>query len=519
MPSATSHDAAPLSALAEAAMIEVELDGQKLVLVRQGGQIYALAGTCPHAGAPLAEGVLHAGRIICPWHKAAFCARTGEMLEPPALDPLARFEVRVENDRILVTPSTPQAAPPGVADTRLFAIIGAGAAAAMAAQTLRQEGFTGRIVLIDDENRVPYDRTVLSKYFLSGEHGAEKSPLQSQAYYRGHGIERRTARVERVDIADKRITTSHGEVIQFDAALIATGATPKLPPMPGITLRNVFILRTRHDAEAILAQAERSQKAVVYGAGFISMEVAASLRERGLDVTLVAREQTPLDGKLGFQAGQVLRNLHESKGVTFRMGRTVDAMEGDEAVRRVVLDNGDAIETDLVVVGLGVTPAADCLADIYRNKDGGVDVDAHLRIAGEVFAAGDIASFPLFGDGERVRVEHWRVAEQHGRIAALNMLGKAQPYTQVPVFWTIQYMKRVDYIGHASDWDDVVIHGDLKQPQFLIYYIKDGRVLAAAGLDRDRDTAALIQLFGMRRDWTAQALGDSPEATLKAMPE
>jgi apoptosis-inducing factor 3 len=511
------HDVASLDGFAPGTMRQVEVEGSKILLARDGDTVLAVDATCPHAGGPLAEGVWWGHRVVCPWHKAAFCLKTGAVLDPPAVDRLRRYDVRINDGHVLV--ALPAA---DIAETLLsddpccFVIVGAGAAGAVAAQTLREEGFGGRVVMLDQQNRVPYDRTVLSKYFLSGETGGEKSPLQSQAYYRDHRIERRTAEVAHIDPRARRITCADGSVLDYDAVLLATGAAPKRPSLLGIGLRNVFMLRNRGDADAILAQAERSERAVVLGASFIGMEVAASLRERGLDVTVVGMEKAPFARQLGERIGSVFISLHKKRDVAFRLGSGVAALEGDTVVSAVRLEDGTRVEGDLVVIGFGVSPVTGYAGDLPRGEDGGLRVDACLRVTDGVYAAGDIARFPLRGDGEQVRVEHWRVAQQQGRIAALNMIGRAVQYDAVPVFWTIQYMKRLDYVGHASEWDDIVVFGDTEKPEFLAYYVKDGKVAAAAGFDRDRDTAALIELFTIQRNWTAVELGDNPSAVLAA---
>ncbi len=509
---------AGLETIEPGGMTQVDVDDEKVLLVRDGDVVHAVGAVCPHAGGPLAKGVRNGDRIVCPWHKAAFCIRTGAVLDPPALDALQRYDVRLDAGRILLAkPAQAPADPPIAPDGRCFVIVGAGGAGAVAAQTLREAGFTGRVVMLDPANRVPYDRTILSKYALSGRKGAEKSPLQTQAFYREHGIERRTAEVTRIDAQARRIVCADGSTIDYDAALLATGGTPSAPSMPGAGLGHVYTLRSRADADAILEQAERSERAVILGASFIGMEVAASLRERGLDVTVVGKEAVPFTRQLGEQVGRAFVGLHERHGVAFRLGSGVASLEGDGQVSGVVLDSGERIAADLVVVGFGVKPATSYAEGLHRNEDGGVIVDATLRAAPGLYAAGDIASFPYRGDGPPIRVEHWRVAEQHGRVAALNMLGRATRYDAVPVFWTIQYMKRLDYIGHATDWDSVVLHGDVGKAGFLAYYVKEGRVAAAAGLGRDRDTAALMELFIMRRDWTAAELGESPDAVLAAV--
>ncbi len=511
-------EVAMLDDVPAAGLYAVELNGEKVLLLRDGDAVHAVGGTCPHAGAPLAEGVRDGMRIVCPWHKATFCARTGAVLDPPALDPLPRFMARIEGGRVLL--SKPEEAPAQHTegdDKRCFVIVGAGAAGAVAAQTLRQEGFAGRVVMLDPVNRVPYDRTVLSKYALSGQKGAEKSPLQSQAFYREHRIERHTATVTGIDPVGRRITCADGTVLPYDAALLATGGVPSRPNLPGAELEHVFTLRSRADADAILARAEQSERAVILGASFIGLEVAASLRERGLDVTVVGKETAPLEKQLGPEIGAAFVGLHELRGVRFRLGATITALEGNGTVAAVMLDGGERIPADLVVIGFGVKPATRFAEGLERREDGGLVVDAELRAADGLYAAGDIAGFPLRGDGEAIRVEHWRVAEQQGRVAALNMLGRGVRYDAVPVFWTIQYLKRLDYVGHASKWDRVVVHGDLGKPDFLAYYVVDGMVAAAAGLGRDQDTAALLALFTRRRGWSPDELGEHPAAVLAGL--
>ena len=503
------HDVASFDQLPDGEIRPFAIDGTQILLVRLRDTVHAIGAICPHAGAPLAEGVRDGERIICPWHKAAFCIRTGAMLEPPALDDLAHYPVSRLGDRILVTlPAVPAVNAPASPDARAFVIIGGGAAGAVAAQTLRRLGFGGRIVLLDRENRVPYDRTLLSKYHLSGETGAEKTPLQTQSFYRQQRIERRTADVVSVAAGSKTITCADGSSLTYDMALLATGAAPRPPKLSGAHLGNVFMLRSKADADAILAQAERSEHAVILGASFIGMEVAASLRERGLDVTIAAQETTPFEKQFGARIGATFVGLHKTHGVGFRLGQSIQALEGDRMVRAVVLANGERLQADLVVIGFGVTPVTGYVKGVPLNKDGSISVDATLKAADGLYAAGDIARYPYRGDS--LRVEHWRVAQQHGRIAASNMMGLSVRYESVPVFWTIQYLKRLDYIGHATDWDDIVVHGDLNKPEFLAYYVKHGWVVAAAGLDRDKDTAALIGLLQQRQDWTPEALGDAP---------
>ena len=482
---------------------EVEAAGQKILLIRRGKDVTAIAAACPHAGAPLAEGVLHGGRVICPWHKAAFAAGSGKCLEPPAVDDLPAYLLEIVDDKILLVEDQPDARSREAAqnENRCFVIIGAGAAGFSAAQELRRQNFGGRIILVDALGALPYDRTIQSKYVLAGTEAGEKSPLQDEDFYRLEKIERRTGKVKGLDPKQKTITLSHGETLRYDRALVATGGEVRPIPFPGADLAGVFTLRSQNDAANIVAAAGNASCAVIIGAGFIGMEAAAALRERGLDVTVVGQDSVPFEKQLGAEIGHVYQRIHEEKGVKFRLGAKVEALEGESAVTAVRLDGGETIAADLVVAGLGVKPATEFLAGVERDDDGGVIADASLKIADGLYAAGDVAVFPLRGDGERMRVEHWRVAEQQGRVAARAMLGQDVAYDAVPVFWTIQYMKRLDYVGHASGKDEIAVRGDLGEQKFIAYYLKDGIVKAAAGLNRDADMAAVLALMNGQRDW------------------
>jgi NADPH-dependent 2,4-dienoyl-CoA reductase/sulfur reductase-like enzyme/nitrite reductase/ring-hydroxylating ferredoxin subunit len=489
-------------------MKSVDLDGKCILLVRRGDTVTVIDGTCPHAGAPLAEGVLDGDRVICPWHKAAFSVIDGACLEPPAVDDLARVPVEIRDGEIVMLSGEAEA------DPRLFAIIGGGAAGTEAATMLRREGFAGRILLVDREGVLPYDRTILSKFVLSGEEAGEKSPLQDAQFFRRNRIERVGGVVTRLDPAARRITLGDGTELDYDAALLATGGAPRPAPFPGGDLGNVFVLRSQADADRIVLAARDARHVVVVGAGFIGMEAAGSLRERGLAVTVVAGEACPFAKPLGRAIGTALQRLHESKGVRFRLGSKVARLDGAGAVARVMLEDGSELDADLVLIGLGIEPALGFLSGVARREDGGLDVEPTLRVADGLYAAGDIAAFPLGGDGRRIRVEHWRVAQQQGRLAARNMIGAAQPCDAIPYFWTTHYMQRLDYLGHGSGEDEIAVRGDLEALDFIAYYSRDGRVTAAAGMGRDRDMAALLALMTRHPDWPADRL--HPEASSPA---
>jgi NADPH-dependent 2,4-dienoyl-CoA reductase/sulfur reductase-like enzyme/nitrite reductase/ring-hydroxylating ferredoxin subunit len=493
-------------------MKAVKVGETDVLLSRLDGQFYAIGATCPHQGGPLAEGVLRGDHVMCPWHHSCFRLTTGELLEPPALDPVPRYTVRVDGTSVIVRVHDAQqdgtqqvstgvrAAQIGAAgaarDTRVFAILGGGAAGYAAADLLRSEGFAGRVVLITREQDLPYDRTVLSKDFLAGTAQADSLPLRDEQYYADRGIETMRGReVGSVDPTQRLITFAGGESMTYSTLLLATGSEPHTLAGPGADLQNLFYLRSMADAKRIVERAGAVKEAVVIGASFIGMETAASLTTRGLHVTVVAPQSTPFEQTLGTQVGSTVRAIHAEKGVTFRLGRQVARLEGSGTVEAVVLDSGERLPAELVIAGLGVRPATSYLQGVPLLKDGSVLVDSTMLVTQGLYAAGDIATFPLHGTGELARVEHWRVAEQHGRTAARAMLGLSASYNEMPFFWTQQFDTPINYVGRSNGWNDIFIWGEISKREFVAFYIKDTRVAAASGIGRDRDMAAIEELL------------------------
>ena len=488
-------------------MKEVSVDERRILLARVGDNFHAVSATCPHYGGPLAEGVLCGTRVVCPWHHAAFNVVNGDMEDPPALDSLISYDVRVEGERIVLrlpdeaedrrTPTMVKR--DTAADPRQFVIIGAGAAGYAAAQTLREEGFRGSVVMITREDRAPYDRPNLSKDYLHGHADPEWMPLRGEDFFKEHDIDLVLKReVTRVDARTKTITFESGETMDYDALLVATGGAPVRLNIPGADLKNVCMLRSFADADSIIETAAHARRAVVVGASFIGMEAAYSLRERGLDVTVIAPSHEPFETTLGAEVGALFRRVHESHGVRFKLGKIVYRFEGSHKVEAVTLDNGEQVETDMVVMGVGVRPVTQFLDGIELDHAGAVVVDSRLRAAGGLYAAGDIVSFPDPRTGGNVRIEHWRTAQQQGRTAARNMLGRNVTFDAVPFFWTRQFDVGLLYVGHAASWDEIIYRGDVASHDFLAFYVKDNRVLAVAGMNRDREMAAIEEL--MRRD-------------------
>ncbi len=524
------HRVARLSELAPApSMRPFEIGETKGLLVRLPDGLYAVNGLCPHAKAPLHEGALCGQRLVCPWHQSVFDVSTGALLDPPALDGLARYPVRTDGDDVLVTlPDPPPPAPPFVPKgRRTVLIVGAGAGGQVAAETLRHEGFNGRIVLVGPESEPPYDRTNLSKHFLSGKARREDLPLRPDpGFFDQIGVERRLATVTRLAAYDKTVTFADGETLTYDAAILATGGTPKPLDVPGSDHPRVRLLRTVADAEQLIALAPgKGARAVAVGASFIGMEAVSSLAQRGVEVTVLSSDDAPFERQLGREVGASIRRLHEQNGVRFLPKSKVASFEDTPEGVKIVLADGKTLVADAAMVGVGVRPATGFVEGVERERDGGIVVDETLHAGHDLYAVGDIANFPLPTTGERVRIEHWRVAQQHGALAARNIARPEPRQTLqgsgfVPFFWTYHFEQRMNHVGFARKWDEIVFDGDPMAPPFVAYYLRDGHAIAAAGTHRDADLAAMHELLRLNRAPTATQLragGYSPLAALAAL--
>ena len=488
-------------------MKQISANGTEILLARVKGNYHAVAAHCTHYGAPLVDGVISGDRIVCPWHHACFNVTSGDFEEPPALDSLPCFPARVEKGKVLVRipedakdRRTPPMTKRQANDERVFVVVGGGAAGYAAVQTLREDGFTGRIILITRESRLPYDRPNLSKEYLQGEADPAWLPLRSAEFFAAHDIEVMLGKeIERIDAAKKLISFVDGGSLLADAILVATGGEPRHLPFQTADQENVFLLRSYADSDCIIAAADKGRRAIVIGASFIGMEVASSLTRRGCEVTVIAPDDVPFKKILGAEIGRLFQEVHEKNGVKFKLGASVAGFTGQKKVTSVMLENGEQLDADLVVVGIGVKPATAVIVGVKLHRDGGVLVDEYLRAAEGVYAAGDIAWFPSQFAGESQRIEHWRTALQQGRIAAHNMAGKEAAYNGVPFFWTRQFDLGLLYVGHAAGWDEIVFQGDVSRSDFLAFYISDNRVTAVAGMNRDKEMAALEELMRLDR--------------------
>jgi NADPH-dependent 2,4-dienoyl-CoA reductase/sulfur reductase-like enzyme/nitrite reductase/ring-hydroxylating ferredoxin subunit len=476
--------------IADGAMFLGHAGGEAVLLARQGAEWFAVGASCSHYHGPLAEGLMVGETVRCPWHHACFSLRDGAAVRAPALDPLPSWRVELADGRVFVrekrVAARPQAPAGGAAMPRRIVIVGGGAAGNAAAETLRAEGYGGEVVLVGAEPTVPCDRPNLSKDFLAGSAPEEWVFLRPQEFYRERGITLALGTpAASLDPTARTIRLADGQVLEWDALLLATGATPRRLAVPGGDLPHVFTLRSLADCRSIIARAGAARSAVVVGASFIGLEAAASLATRGLAVTVVAPEALPMARVLGPELGEFFKGLHEAHGVVFHLGAAVQAI----TERAVTLASGVTVPADLVLAGIGVRPETGLAEAAGLAVDDGLLVDEFLA-AGRpgIFAAGDIARWPDRRTGERLRIEHWVVAERQGRIAARNMLGLGERCDIVPFFWTQQYDVSLSYVGHAARWDRIELAGSPEARDCTVSYVTAGRKSAVATIFRDLES-------------------------------
>jgi NADPH-dependent 2,4-dienoyl-CoA reductase/sulfur reductase-like enzyme/nitrite reductase/ring-hydroxylating ferredoxin subunit len=459
---------------------------QEVLLVQSGEDVFAVGAHCSHYHAPLADGLVVGDTVRCPWHHACFSLRSGEAVRAPAFDALTAWQVERDGDRVVVRKqiepaSRPQESSKG--EPGQIVIVGGGAAGFAAAEMLRRKQFGGRIVMLSQDTAPPVDRPNLSKDYLAGSAPEDWLPLRSDDYYREAKIDlRRDVEVTAIDPAKHQVKLSNGEAIPYDRLLLATGAEPVRLPIPGAGPSQVHTLRSLDDCRAIIKAADGAKRALVIGASFIGLEVAASLRAREIEVHVVAPEKRPMERVLGAEMGDFVRALHEEHGVIFHLEDSVDRLDG----KRVTFKSGGTLDADLIVAGVGVRPRLALAEGAGLALDRGVEVNAYLQTsAPDIYAVGDIARWPDPHSGATIRVEHWVVAERQGQVAALNMMGDRTPFDAVPFFWSQHYDVPINYVGHAEAWDEIAVDGSIKDRDCVVRYKQGGRVLAVASIYRD----------------------------------
>jgi len=481
-----------LDDIADGGIIGGHVGDESVLLARRGQQIFAIGSTCSHYGGPLTEGLMVGETIHCPWHHARFSLRTGEAIAAPAFNPMPCWRVETRDGKAFVGEkidrSAEREAPARAAAARhpdRVVIVGGGAAGFAAAEMLRREGFGGSLTMISSDDAAPYDRPNCSKDYLAGNAPEEWMPLRPSEYYEEQNIDLRLeTQATAIDPQGRQVTLATGDTLRFDSLLLATGAEPIRLDIPGVAPRHVHVLRSLADSRAIITAAKQARRAVVIGASFIGLEVAASLRAREIEVHVVAPEQRPLEHVLGREYGDFIRSIHEEHGVIFHLGETASAIE----TKNVTLKGGATLPADLVVVGVGVRPRIGLAERAGLKINRGVVVDEWLETSAPgIFAAGDIARWPDPHTGESLRIEHWVVAERQGQTAARNILGQRQRFSDVPFFWSQHYDIPIAYAGHAEKWDDLEIEGNIKARDSLVRYRRQGKVLAVASVFRDME--------------------------------
>ncbi|MBV8336803.1 MAG: FAD-dependent oxidoreductase [Alphaproteobacteria bacterium] len=476
--------------IAERDMVGGVVSDEPVLLARCGNEFFAIGATCSHYGGPLAEGLIVDDTVRCPWHHACFSLRTGEAVAAPAFNPMACWRVETRDGKVFVRekvePVKERRHGPlrsGTAKTDRVVIVGAGAAGFAAAEMLRREGFAGSLTMFSSDDAIPYDRPNCSKDYLAGNAPEAWMPLRPREFYAEESIDLElSARVTGIDPKLRQIALDNGRSAPFDKLLLATGAEPISLDIPGADQPHVRLLRSLSDARMIIAKAKEARRAVVLGASFIGLEVAASLRAREIEVHVVAPERRPLERVLGSEFGDFIRGIHEEHGVVFHLEETATAIDGGT----VKLKSGATLAADLVVVGIGVRPRVELAERAGIKTDRGVAVNQYLETSMPgVFAAGDIARWPDPHSGENLRIEHWVVAERQGQTAAQNILGLGQRFSDVPFFWSQHYDVPINYIGHADKWDNVEIEGSITARDCLVRYRRSGAMIAVASIFRD----------------------------------
>ena len=476
--------------LADGAMLAGHVGEEAVLLARRGDEFFAIGATCSHYSGPLADGLMVGETVRCPWHHACFSLRTGEALRAPALSAVACWSVEQRDGMVFVRHKKREQrksrAVTSAGAPRKIVIIGGGASGFAAAERLRREQYQGEIVMLSDDSAPPVDRPNLSKDYLAGTAREDWVPLRPASFYSENGIDLRlNVGVGAIDARSREVVLAKDERVGFERLLLATGAEPVRLSIPGADAPHVHTLRTFRDSQAIIEHAKTARRAVVLGASFIGLEVAASLRARNIQVHVIAPDKVPMARVLGPELGEFVWSLHREHGVVFHLEDTAAAIEGNQ----VKLKSGGALEADLVVAGIGVRPRIQLAETAGLRIDRGVLVDAHLETSAPgIFAAGDIARWPDPHSGSTIRVEHWVVAERQGQTAALNMLGLREPFTAVPFFWSQHYDVPINYVGHAEAWDEIAIDGDIGAKDCVVRYRARGQVLAVASIFRDLDS-------------------------------
>ncbi|KAH6564162.1 hypothetical protein BASA50_006853 [Batrachochytrium salamandrivorans] len=499
----------------------------KALLSKIDGKFYATSHLCPHYKAPLSKGVLSSdGRIMCQWHGACFRVQTGDIEDAPSVDSLTSYKVVIRNNHVFIV-TTQEEVKAGKrkavvrhlrSSGKKAIIVGGGAGGLIAAETLREEGYSGDVIILSRESYLPIDRPKLSKALKID---ASKVALRNEDHFKTMNIDiRLNTTVASVDANSKSLTLESGASISYDHLILATGGDPRVLPVIGKELKNVFVIRNVEHANAIdaglssTATEAAKPSVVIVGSSFIGMEAASILAKQAI-VTVIGMEKVPFERVLGSEVGLAFKKLNDANGVKFELEALVDHYEPStvdpERVGFVVLKSGKKIPADIVILGAGVFPQTTYLKNsgITLDRDGGITVSAGMQVPNvdDVYAVGDIARYPYHLTGESVRVEHWNVAQNQGRVAALNIMAKTQNkaditlFKQIPYFWTVQFGKSVRYAGHATSFDDVIIQGSTEMDatggglSFVAFYMRKEQLVGVCSVAKDPVVSHVSELM------------------------
>ncbi|XP_015126200.1 apoptosis-inducing factor 3 isoform X2 [Diachasma alloeum] len=513
----------------EMKMLPLGDEGGKILLIKQKGELHAIGTKCTHYGALLHTGALGEGRVRCPWHGACFNIKTGDIEDYPGLDSLPCYKVTVTNGDVKVQARRKDLDANRrikeftckLDNQRTVVIVGGGPAAATCAETLRHEGFPGRVIMVCKEPVLPYDRIKVSKTM---DFDIEKSLLRSQSFYDERRIETKlSTEAVSLDAAEKTIKLSDGESLRYDYAFIATGSKPRRPSIPGSDLRNIFVLRNHADAAETFKQLSSEKNLVVLGQSFIGMEAAAYCSNKVASVTVVGRDKTPLKAVFGEDIGNKVREEFEGKGIKFMFETNIERFIGreDGSLSQVELTSGEVLPADIVIAGIGSTLYTDWMKEsaVEMRGDGSVVVDNHLKTSVEgIYAGGDIAYAPVFASNdEPAGIGHFSLAHYHGRIAALNICGKDTILRAVPYFWTTLFGKSYRYAGHGAA-SSIKIHGSLETSKFFAYHYKNGQVIAMSSVGMDPIVSDFAEYIHEGKTLTQEEVEADPIGWMKNKP-
>ena len=493
--------------IADGGMKSYKQDDDSIILItRDDSTFHAFDGKCPHAGADLGTGLRCGNRVVCPWHHATFDSSDGSLLEPVATEGLTQYELTDDGDNLVVNTAAKidkTIKNDQLNDTHTL-IVGGGGAGFMTAHRLRNTGYGGKITLITKEDKAPYNRPLLSKAFLASNMPEEKLLLGGSDWAKKNNIELRLNQTVSEVLPNERTIIINDEKVTADYLVVATGSEPIVPPIKGANLDGVYTLRSMDDAKTIKA-ASQDKHVVIVGTGFIGMEVASALSQAGTtaSITVIGQSNRVMENIVSETVSNALIKLHEDNGIKFVLDATVNEINNDEnsdnqQVGAITLADGTELAADMVVLGTGVSPRTDLLKEV--NDPDGVQVDSHLQLRDGVYALGDIAK--ASGQMGRIRIEHWRVALQHGIVTAAAILGDENVHSleaRIPFFWTMQYGKSLRYSGHAATPDHNILIGTPDTFNYIEYYFddegEDTRASAASTLGRDKELVAFSELL------------------------